>query len=270
MNGKGGDPAKATRRRLGWIGALAAVAGLAVLGFARFDHWRLERALLREYPDRITDDRELVSFAVSLGRPAYAENCASCHGAAMEGNQAIGAPNLADSVWLYDFGGISDIERTILYGVRSGHGKTHNVTDMPGFGVRKLLTPQQVGDVVAYTLSLANGGDGDAEAIARGSRLFFGDGLCFDCHSPDGAGNPDYGAPNLIDAEWLFGGDPENVYRSTYDGRHGLCPAWIGRLDFATIRGLAVYLHQVSHAGTDTAAGSAAETISASSTEGGG
>ena len=47
---------------------------------------------------------------------------------------SVGAPNLGNSVWLYGDGGIGDIEYTILYGIRSGHPKAHNVTDMPAEG----------------------------------------------------------------------------------------------------------------------------------------
>ncbi len=43
--------------------------------------------------------------------------CAACHGASGTGNQALGAPNLTDSVWLYG-GDLASIENTI----RNGHG----------------------------------------------------------------------------------------------------------------------------------------------------
>jgi cytochrome c oxidase cbb3-type subunit 3 len=39
--------------------------------------------------------------AVERGRPIYAENCAACHGEKGEGSQELGAPNLADKIWLY-------------------------------------------------------------------------------------------------------------------------------------------------------------------------
>lgn len=39
--------------------------------------------------------------AAERGAPLYAENCASCHGEAGEGNPDLGAPNLKDSIWLY-------------------------------------------------------------------------------------------------------------------------------------------------------------------------
>ncbi len=38
------------------------------------------------------------------GKEIYAENCADCHGAKGEGNMEMGAPNLADGIWLYQGG----------------------------------------------------------------------------------------------------------------------------------------------------------------------
>ncbi len=53
----------------------------------------------------------------ALGKPMFAV-CAACHGADGKGNQALGAPNLSDSVWLYG-GDLATIEQTIRGG-RSG------------------------------------------------------------------------------------------------------------------------------------------------------
>lgn len=39
--------------------------------------------------------------AALRGAPVFAENCVSCHGEKAEGNAELGAPNLADKVWLY-------------------------------------------------------------------------------------------------------------------------------------------------------------------------
>lgn len=38
---------------------------------------------------------------LAAGATLYAENCASCHGEKGEGMQEMGAPNLADAIWLY-------------------------------------------------------------------------------------------------------------------------------------------------------------------------
>ncbi|SEB82663.1 cytochrome c oxidase cbb3-type subunit 3 [Nitratireductor aquibiodomus] len=51
----------------------------------------------------------VVSFTATPSDPAlaeagaqvYADNCASCHGDAGEGDVTFGAPNLADAIWLY-------------------------------------------------------------------------------------------------------------------------------------------------------------------------
>ena len=43
------------------------------------------------------------SVAAQLGRPKFAV-CAACHGADGKGNQAVGAPNLTDKIWLHGWG----------------------------------------------------------------------------------------------------------------------------------------------------------------------
>lgn len=52
------------------------------------------------------------------GRAVFATTCAACHGADGKGNQALGAPNLTDTTWLYG-GSLDTIEETIRNG-RSG------------------------------------------------------------------------------------------------------------------------------------------------------
>ena len=234
-----------TRR---WI--VRGVLGLAGLAFAYFayswiDGYLIGRQLVTDSPDSIPSDARLYAYALSIGEPAYQGRCASCHGSDLKGDPTRGVPNLTDADWLYDYGRISDIERTVLYGIRSGMGKSHNVTDMPPIGLQKALSKDEIKDVITYVMSLS-GTKGDAAAIDRGSKLFQDKGVCYDCHSRDATGIPDYGAPNLSDKTWLYGGDYKTIYRSVYDGRHGLCPGWIGKLPFATIRAIAVYVHSKS------------------------
>jgi len=241
-----GRVGKLPSRRKFWL-ATGAVGVLALAAFA-FEETRaylLDRQLVSTNPDQIPSNSALVSYANPIGRSAFESNCASCHGADMKGSQARGVPNLTDNIWLYDFGRVSDIERTVLYGIRSGLGKSHNVTDMPALGRQKALSPEEIKDVIAYTLSLSKHPE-DPAAIARGGKLFQDKGVCYDCHSRDAAGIPDYGAPSLIDGDWLYGGDEKSIYKSVYDGRHGQCPAWIDKLSAPIIRALAVYIHSMS------------------------
>ena len=233
------------RRRLIWWGA----ATIALLGGICYRlHVRsLEASLVRQWPAELTHDSRMISFAVSLARPVYAGHCASCHGANLHGDRATGAPDLADSVWLYGDGGIGDIENTILYGVRSGHPRAHNVTDMPAEGRLHQLSAAEVDDVVEFVLALSRQPHA-TEAAERGRRLFFEKGNCFDCHASDAMGNADYGAPPLLGPTWNYGGDRAALRSTIYDGRHGRCPAWASVLTPPQIRALAVYLYVEAHA----------------------
>jgi cytochrome c oxidase cbb3-type subunit 3 len=104
-----------------------------------------------------------------------------------------------------------------------------------------------ISNVVQYMLQLS-GRPHDAQAAMLGRAVYNGPaGACFDCHGPDGRGNTDYGAPDLTANTWLYGGDPQSLYNSTYYGRHGVMPAWIGKLTFEQIRALAVYVYAASH-----------------------
>jgi cytochrome c oxidase cbb3-type subunit 3 len=239
------SPANGRRFALSAVLAVAAIA-IAWFGYSKWQDYSVGRQLVLASPDSIPSQPELVAYAEQIGNRAYAENCASCHGADMKGNQQ-GVPNLSDATWLYDYGRVSDIERTILYGIRAGLGKSHNVTDMPAIGRQKVLDQQEIRDVMAFVMSInAKKQQGDPAAVERGSKIFQDKGVCYDCHSRDATGISDYGAPNLIDDDWLYGGDEKAIYKSIYDGRHGLCPAWVGKLSFPTIRALAVFVHSHS------------------------
>jgi len=239
------------KRRIRQTAIALGLLGLVFLAASEVRSYILGRQLVSENPDSIPDNPTLVAFGKGLGRSAYQANCASCHGADMKGNQAKGIPNLSDDVWLYDFGRVSDIERTVLYGIRSGDARSHNVTDMPALGRQKAITPDEIKDVIAFVRSL-NKGEADKAAAMRGNEIFQDKGVCYDCHSRDGSGISDYGAPNLTDDDWLYGGDDDTIYKSIYDGRHGKCPAWVGRLSFPTIRALAVYIHSMSKESSDS------------------
>ena len=82
------------------------------------------------------------NLAAELGKPKFAV-CGACHGADGKGNQALGAPNLTDKVWLHGWG-----EGAIVAMVNGG--KT-NV--MPAFEAR--LSPEQIHVLAAYVWTLS-------------------------------------------------------------------------------------------------------------------
>jgi cytochrome c oxidase cbb3-type subunit 3 len=67
------------------------------------------------------------------------------------------------------------------------------------------------------------GGPVDPAMAARGERRFAT--LCAACHGPEGKGNAALGAPNLVDATWLYGGDLAAITQTIRDGRNGAMPA---------------------------------------------
>jgi cytochrome c oxidase cbb3-type subunit 3 len=212
----------------------------------------LEAALVHNWPDELTRDPAIIHFAMSMARPLYAEHCSSCHGRDLRGNHNVGAPDLTDSVWLYGDGDIGDLEASIRYGIRSGHPKAHNVTDMPAEGRSHQLSAAEIHAVIEYVLALSRAPH-DAAAAERGHKLFYDKGNCYDCHANDAKGNTDYGAPSLLGADSLYGRDRRMLYESVYSGRHGMCPAWAGKLAPVQIRALAVFLYIESHADSSDA-----------------
>ncbi len=241
----------------------AAVVGVIVVALVVITQMLAHQAQARMvamFPDDVVKDAALTKMAISMAKPTFASHCASCHGADMKGDQKKGAPNLADNIWLFDFGHVSDIEMTVLYGVRSGLGKSRNITDMPGLGLSGQLYPYEVKDATKYVLYLSTGKTDDQEAIKRGAAIFQDKGVCYDCHSSDAQGNSDYGAPGFTDKDWLYGGDYDTIYHSIYYGRHGKCPAWVDKLSAAQIRAMAVYLYVNSHKPTPTQSASAHDT----------
>ncbi len=83
----------------------------------------------------------LASLA-ARGSTRFAQTCAACHGANGKGNPALGAPNLADGIWLYG-GSFDTIKQSVSRG-RNGR--------MPPHGA--LLGEQRVALVAAYVRSL--------------------------------------------------------------------------------------------------------------------
>lgn len=220
--------------------------GLVILWWTHLRTERLQYRLLAAAPETVADDPLLVRFASAQARPLYARHCAACHGPDLRGNSAIGAPDLTDAVWLYGTGSLYDIERTLLYGIRSGEDQSHNEADMPAFGLRGILSAGQIRNVVQYLLQL-NGRPYEVEAANDGRALYAGTGNCADCHGPDARGNNDYGAPDLTANVWNSGGDPQALYAAIYSGQHRIMPAWRRTLKLEQIRALATYVYAASH-----------------------
>jgi len=80
--------------------------------------------------------------AAQLGHSSF-NACAACHGADGKGNQAIGAPNLTDKIWLHGWG-----EDAVINMIKNGK---NNV--MPAHGTR--LSAEQIHVLAAYVWQLS-------------------------------------------------------------------------------------------------------------------
>jgi cytochrome c oxidase cbb3-type subunit III len=79
-------------------------------------------------------------------------------------------------------------------------------------------------------------------AISEGERLYkwFN---CAGCHSPNGGGGI---GPPLIDAHWIYGAEPANIYDTIVKGRPNGMPSFAGKIPGYQIWQLIAYLQMMA------------------------
>jgi len=197
-------------------------------------------ALAKVPVERLPEDGTRMRSAIAGGKAAFKVNCVQCHGAGAAGSK--GYPNLNDDDWLWG-GDLKSIEYTITHGVRQQDIDSQSrFSQMPAFGRDGLLSAAEIQDLVSHVRTLS-GKEKAGAAAQRGAALFATN--CASCHGPDGKGMRQFGAPNLADAIWLYGGSRADITNTITNARYGVMPAWGGRLDPVTIRMLAAYVHSL-------------------------
>ena len=83
------------------------------------------------------------SLSAALGKPKFVV-CAACHGADGKGNTAVGAPNLADNIWLHGYG-VNAITEMVNKG---------KINQMPGQAGK--LTQAQIHVLTGYVWGFSN------------------------------------------------------------------------------------------------------------------
>lgn len=224
------------------IGYLIAYPGLGsfpgVLGWTQAKAWQEEMdhanakfgPVFDKYLQQPIETVARDPQAVKMGQRLFANNCSQCHGSDARGSH--GFPNLTDQAWLY--GGKPDnIVETITNG-RQGQ--------MPAWG--PILGEEKINQVANHVLALS-GQAHDEKLAAAGQEVF--QTYCIACHGPEGKGNPMFGAPNLTDSDWLYGGSLDEIRRSITNGRQGQMPAHKDILGEARIHLVAAYVYSLSH-----------------------
>jgi cytochrome c oxidase cbb3-type subunit 3 len=223
------------------IGYLVAFPGLGsyegMLGWSQEGQYEAEMQAAAENYDPIYEEFAAMDFEVlsqnaqaqALGKSLYASYCTTCHGSDARG--APGYPNLTDNVWLW-----GNAESELYISIANGRN-----------AVMPVLAPALGGDegianMAKYVKSLS-GGEADAGAMSA-QPMFVA--LCSACHGVDGTGNKIFGAPNLTDDIWLYGGSLETIQETLLNGRNGVMPAHGDLLGENRTKILAAYVYSLS------------------------
>jgi cytochrome c oxidase cbb3-type subunit 3 len=185
----------------------------------------------------IRKDPQLMAAAETAGRIAFANNCQPCHGAG--GGGQPGYPALAAGGWIWG-GSLDAIEQTIAYGIRSGDDKARD-SQMLRFGADGILKPDEIQNVDDYVMTLY--GKPTDRDVSAGRKLFADN--CAVCHGEAGQGDREKGAPRLASRVHLYGDSRDVVVAQISVPRMSVMPAWHTRLDEATIKSLALYVHSL-------------------------
>jgi cytochrome c oxidase cbb3-type subunit III len=84
--------------------------------------------------------------------------------------------------------------------------------------------------------------DGSAYAISEGQRLFNWYN-CVGCHANGGGGI----GPPLIKTEWIYGGEPANLFDTIVNGRPNGMPSWGGRIPQYQIWQIVAYVRSLNN-----------------------
>ena len=114
---------------------------------------------------------------------------------------------------------------------------------MLAFGKEGVLKKDQIVTVANYVRSLSGLPTAAGYDAAAGKKIFADN--CTSCHGDNAKGNQELGAPDLTDKIWLYGSDEATLIETISNGRAGVMPAWVGRLDPSTIKALTVYVHSL-------------------------
>lgn len=224
----------ATTGLLGYSSRTEVKTELAAADAAKADY---VAAIASKPIDEIMADETLRTFATAAGAAKFKVNCVQCHGSGAEGSK--GFPNLNDDEWLWG-GKITDIQQTIAHGVRFDADADTRVSEMPAF--RDVLTGEQVTDVANFAASLS-GMPADAARAEAGREVFAQN--CVACHGDAGKGNREMGAPDLTDAIALYVVSEADIEQQVRSPKHGVMPAWQGRLGEGTVKELATYVYSL-------------------------
>ena len=117
-------------------------------------------------------------------------------------------------------------------------------------------SPLRPGGPVQPQPVVPNPYNGSAYDISEGQRLYDWYN-CSGCHSHGGGGI----GPPLIKTEWIYGGEPENLFDTIVKGRPNGMPSWGGRIPAYQIWELVAFIRSMNGQQPTSATASRQDTI---------
>ncbi len=120
------------------------------------------------------------------------------------------------------------------------HREVRSITPVAPSAARSLpvrVSGLQPGPTQLGSAALTNPYEGNAYAISQGQQLFE-QYNCSGCHFHGGGGI----GPPLMDAEWIYGSSPAQIYESIAQGRPNGMPSWGGHIPDYQIWELVAYV----------------------------
>ena len=173
----------------------------------------------------IEKDPALLALARARGKTVFGDNCAPCHGSGARRRQGLSQPE----------------RRRLAVG---RHARPDHADDPVRCALRAIRRPTKARCCVRQGRNPEKGRDRHGRQLcpvavraadrqgydaAAGAKIFADN--CAACHGDAGKGNQELGAPNLTDKIWLYGSDEATIIETITNGRAGVMPAWVGRLD---------------------------------------
>jgi len=122
------------------------------------------------------------------------------------------------------------------------------------------LSEQQVGPAGRGMREVAAAGaytEGSAYALAQG-KIYYRWFNCIGCHAQGGGGS----GPALMDANWVYGKTPDDVFTTIMDGRPNGMPSFRGRIPEEQAWQIVAYVRSLSGLVSSDAATNRADTLS--------
>jgi cytochrome c oxidase cbb3-type subunit 3 len=150
-------------------------------------------------------------------------------------------------MWMFLLSCVFGIVYLILYPGMGAYEGTLGYTTRNAHESSVAQANQQLKPVYAKYMSMdAKQVATDPAAREMGQRLFLNH--CAQCHGSDAGGSK--GFPNLADADWLYGGDTQDIKQTLIAGRAGVMPAF-AHLESVQVSDVANYVRNLSGLSAD-------------------